>query len=381
MNEFLLIHKEKIIFNKVIEKDNNKKSKTSYYNYELYKILLDCVLKGERIVLITNNEELQDMALNVGKVILNDNNKSSGIEIYRINYGLKFNSFNKIVSEDKNKKDEANDFIKEIQGDVILLEEEIKKITEERDLLLKTNKELEKNRELIKNNSFKVISDIKETYKAKIVELEREKENITKSIETFKKENLFLQTKINRIETSHKKELLEYKQHYEKKIKVFQKKLDSIESTTDEIVEVNCDDYKGDIFSYIKRQNFLAIKCKIKNGLDINTVDELGNSLLHRACETGNLEIVNYLINKEDIDLNKKNKIGWTTLHNMARVGNLEIIRLLLNKGASKEIKTDRKLISRKMSIEYPSFSLPLDIAVLSNYSKNKGKILQELRI
>ena len=61
-----------------------------------------------------------------------------------------------------------------------------------------------------------------------------------------------------------------------------------------------------------------------------NHHDEHGNTLLHYACLSDNLEIVRFLINDEGCDVNICNNQGDTSLHNACCTGNIDLVQILL---------------------------------------------------
>ena len=79
----------------------------------------------------------------------------------------------------------------------------------------------------------------------------------------------------------------------------------------------------------------------ISKGLDVNEIQQNGNTLYHLAVETNNSELIKWVHDKK-INVNIKNKDGITPLHlAIMKAKNDKIIQLLLNFGADKTIKTD----------------------------------------
>lgn len=64
------------------------------------------------------------------------------------------------------------------------------------------------------------------------------------------------------------------------------------------------------------------------------------NSVLHAAAESGNLEMVKWLVEK-GLDIKAKNNRKRTVLHNAAQSGNLEMVKFLVEKGANVNAKTN----------------------------------------
>ncbi len=67
-------------------------------------------------------------------------------------------------------------------------------------------------------------------------------------------------------------------------------------------------------------------------GIEINTTNESGDTALHYALMNGHKEIVKLLIDKE-IDINAKNYTGWTALHLASINGHKKIAELLIDRG------------------------------------------------
>mmetsp|Transcript_23485 Transcript_23485/g.58779 ORF Transcript_23485/g.58779 Transcript_23485/m.58779 type:complete len:548 (-) Transcript_23485:213-1856(-) len=75
--------------------------------------------------------------------------------------------------------------------------------------------------------------------------------------------------------------------------------------------------------------------------LNLSTLqDETGQTLLHVACELGNLVIVRYLLERLKLDVNVRDKNGWTPLHSACKAGQLDITDYLLSFGADGAVTT-----------------------------------------
>ncbi|XP_049822679.1 putative ankyrin repeat protein RF_0381 isoform X2 [Aethina tumida] len=70
---------------------------------------------------------------------------------------------------------------------------------------------------------------------------------------------------------------------------------------------------------------------------DIGRLDRHGQSVLHYAINSGNIEMVEFLINtfNKDLHVNLSDGCGFTPLHMASANGDLEMVRWLLRKGAS----------------------------------------------
>ncbi len=127
---------------------------------------------------------------------------------------------------------------------------------------------------------------------------------------------------------------------------------------------------------FLKNNDFLSVKKYIRDGADVNDVNESGESILASALRFGcdidllmllieggadiyefddegvsvfdmsitynNIEIVKYIIEK-GIDVNSTNRRSkFTPLMAAASYGRAEIVTMLLEHGANKEISDDR---------------------------------------
>ncbi|XP_062515452.1 ankyrin repeat domain-containing protein 50-like isoform X2 [Corticium candelabrum] len=79
---------------------------------------------------------------------------------------------------------------------------------------------------------------------------------------------------------------------------------------------------RGDSITYIT--------CLLNMGVDINTHDEYGNTLLIQACLNKNKEMVEFLLTKS-ADVNGAGEKGWTALIVAVLLGCDDIVEVLLN--------------------------------------------------
>ena len=68
---------------------------------------------------------------------------------------------------------------------------------------------------------------------------------------------------------------------------------------------------------------------------DQSLINENGNTLLHSACISGRLDIVQVLVEDMNYDINRKNKMGNTPLHVAIEWGSIKIAMYLLKKGCT----------------------------------------------
>lgn len=134
---------------------------------------------------------------------------------------------------------------------------------------------------------------------------------------------------------------------------------------------------------------FIIEKCNN----NINEKDDLGNSMLHYACEINNYDIVEYLI-KMNASVHVRNQQGETPLFSAVRYSSLNIVDYLIASGAvanvsnifsetvSQVSREDIKqyIDSLEYNIEYTKRlnDYPLHIAVITlNYSEVSRLIIQ----
>jgi ankyrin repeat protein len=99
---------------------------------------------------------------------------------------------------------------------------------------------------------------------------------------------------------------------------------------------------KADVFKRNVLRNavrggyFEAVKLLVYSGVDINYLDEHGNSLLHTAffSDYGNRnEIIKYLMHEgAEINMSSCNRRGWTLLHCAVRAGSLDNVKYFTEK-------------------------------------------------
>uniref|UniRef100_A0A6C0I4F0 Uncharacterized protein n=1 Tax=viral metagenome TaxID=1070528 RepID=A0A6C0I4F0_9ZZZZ len=90
----------------------------------------------------------------------------------------------------------------------------------------------------------------------------------------------------------------------------------------------------GDMFGAIEHSNLAGVKRGIDNGVDVNFEFDMGATLLHFACEQGNIPIIELLLER-GADLNKKNDHGNTPFYNACVFPDnmIEVVRTLMKYG------------------------------------------------
>jgi ankyrin repeat protein len=120
------------------------------------------------------------------------------------------------------------------------------------------------------------------------------------------------------------------------------------------LLDRGCDvfakDHNGNTIAYYLVRSFDNIKpdefdYKLKllqeKGMQMNTTQAGGNTLIHLAAKDNNLVLLK-LLSDFDINVNVKNDEGFTALHLIAmKATDDQSMKYLLSKGANKKIKTD----------------------------------------
>ena len=76
--------------------------------------------------------------------------------------------------------------------------------------------------------------------------------------------------------------------------------------------------------------NLEAVQWYIKEGINVNQVDNRGFTPLYIACAWGHLDVVNALLSTDGIDVNKANRYRATPLYIACQHGHLEVVNALL---------------------------------------------------
>ncbi|HKK44994.1 MAG TPA: ankyrin repeat domain-containing protein [Balneolaceae bacterium] len=87
---------------------------------------------------------------------------------------------------------------------------------------------------------------------------------------------------------------------------------------------------KDDIFTAIRSIDYVSINILLSDGVNIDTVDQDGNTPLMVAAQVGNPRIVDIILNHKP-DVNLQNKNGDTALIIAAKTGQLEIVKKLVS--------------------------------------------------
>lgn len=89
----------------------------------------------------------------------------------------------------------------------------------------------------------------------------------------------------------------------------------------------------GKIHDAVEENNLAEIKIELKKGVNIDAFDEEGDTPLYLACESGFLEIANFLF-ENGADINICNSKNYRAIDIASIEGNFEIIEWLIEVGA-----------------------------------------------
>jgi ankyrin repeat protein len=92
------------------------------------------------------------------------------------------------------------------------------------------------------------------------------------------------------------------------------------------------------LFAYVWRDNKERVEKLLAHGADVTVQDNDGDTVLHGAAQTGNVDILRLLLDK-GANPNVANKVGGTPLMWAAVYGNEAAARVLLSRGADASAK------------------------------------------
>src|SRR4030067_817467 len=87
-----------------------------------------------------------------------------------------------------------------------------------------------------------------------------------------------------------------------------------------------------DLLKAIEGDNTREVTAILQRGMDVNTVDKSGNTLLMLAVQKGNAELVRFLL-AHRARVNVRNQYGDTPILLAALKGQIEILKLLVAAG------------------------------------------------
>uniref|UniRef100_A0A1X7TP59 Death domain-containing protein n=1 Tax=Amphimedon queenslandica TaxID=400682 RepID=A0A1X7TP59_AMPQE len=92
------------------------------------------------------------------------------------------------------------------------------------------------------------------------------------------------------------------------------------------------------LFNAVTSGSVEAVEILLDNGANTDVVDKDSKSLLHYAGESGEIEMLEFWIRREDYDLNVKDKRKRTPLFNAVKKGSIEAVDILLTNRARTDV-------------------------------------------
>lgn len=139
------------------------------------------------------------------------------------------------------------------------------------------------------------------------------------------------------------------------------------------------------IFKYVIRNDIKLVEEELKKGVDINSKDKFGNTLLHIACLKDYCNIAKFLI-ENSIKINEKGINDYTPLHTAVQKRHYNFAKLLINYGAIVNCKDDygnTPLITAVMNYRNDDKMIKLllenggDASIKNNYGISLFKFLK----
>lgn len=88
--------------------------------------------------------------------------------------------------------------------------------------------------------------------------------------------------------------------------------------------------------------NIPMVRQLVRQGASADSVNKAGETALHLAVNSGNLWMVNYLIEDLLVSVNSKDAFGRTPLHWAAQKGNVFMVESLIMGGADIDAEDDK---------------------------------------
>lgn len=120
--------------------------------------------------------------------------------------------------------------------------------------------------------------------------------------------------------------------------------LNAVQSLVDRKVNVNIRDWCGGtpLFTAIEYSQWVIFDFFVKAGANLKRSDFEKMTLLHQACQTGFIEVIQSLVDS-GLDINAKTRDGETPLFIAAKFSHIDIFDFLLEAGADVDVKIPQK--------------------------------------
>ncbi|XP_067668072.1 serine/threonine-protein phosphatase 6 regulatory ankyrin repeat subunit A-like [Haliotis asinina] len=87
--------------------------------------------------------------------------------------------------------------------------------------------------------------------------------------------------------------------------------------------------------------NKKVVNLLVSKGCNLSIVDDLGRNILHVACLSDNVDIVENLLSREIVDTESRDRMGATPVMYAAEQGNKKVLDLLVSKGCNLSVVDD----------------------------------------
>ena len=115
------------------------------------------------------------------------------------------------------------------------------------------------------------------------------------------------------------------------------------------------------------KRDFLTLSTINSNSFDINSKDQIGNSLLHLSIYNKHLDVISFLLQK-GADINIVNAKNETILHACSYIDNLVIADYLLHVGIDLSIRNNHNQTALDLAKKYASVPLVEHLEKFSNF-------------
>ncbi|KAI6656875.1 Acyl-CoA-binding domain-containing protein 6-like [Oopsacas minuta] len=125
---------------------------------------------------------------------------------------------------------------------------------------------------------------------------------------------------------------------------------EKISSLAGKLKEEDLKDGYTTIHDFCKIGDLYRLKMQLTD-VNKNSIDELGMSPLHWACDRGNIQIVEYLLDMQ-VDINITTLEQQTPLHIASGCGHIDLVVLLLSRGANPKLKDEDQQTPKQIAYD-----------------------------
>jgi ankyrin repeat protein len=112
------------------------------------------------------------------------------------------------------------------------------------------------------------------------------------------------------------------------------------------------DQSQEDIFTAIRSIDYISINILLSDGVDVDTVDQQGNTPLMVAANVGNPRIMDIVLSHNP-QINKKNNDGTTALMIAAKTGQLHAVKDLTAHDADLSLRDNNRNTALTLASKY----------------------------